>query len=55
MNHIQPEILDDSFGARGGFDFNAGPTQLRGGPGGTNFNSFASFLLGLPSRPAASS
>jgi hypothetical protein len=50
LNHIQPEILDDSFGARGGFNFNAGPTQLRGGPGGTNFNSFASFLLGLPSE-----
>jgi hypothetical protein len=50
MNHIQPEILDDSFGARGGFNFNAGPTQLKGGPGGTNFNSFASFLIGLPSE-----
>ncbi len=50
MNHIQPEILDDSFGSRGGFNFNAGPTQLRGGPGGNNFNSFASFLLGLPSE-----
>lgn len=50
LNHIQPEILDDSFGARGGFNFNAGPTQLRGGPGGTNFNSFASFMLGLPSQ-----
>jgi hypothetical protein len=50
MNHIQPEILDDSFGSRGGFNFNAGPTQLRGGPGGTNFNSFGSFLLGLPSE-----
>jgi Carboxypeptidase regulatory-like domain/TonB dependent receptor-like, beta-barrel len=50
MNHIQPEILDDSFGSRGGFNFNAGPTQLRGGAGGTNFNSFASFLLGLPSE-----
>jgi hypothetical protein len=50
LNHIQPEILDDSFGARGGFNFNAGPTQLRGGPSGTNFNSFASFLLGLPSQ-----
>jgi hypothetical protein len=50
MNHIQPEILDDSFGARGGFNFNAGPTQRRGGPGGNNFNSFASFLLGLPSE-----
>ena len=50
MNHIQPEILDDSFGSRGGFNFNAGPTQRRGGPGGNDFNSFASFLLGLPSE-----
>ena len=50
LNHIQPEILDDSFGARGGFNFNAGPTQRRGGPGGTDFNSFASFLLGLPAE-----
>jgi hypothetical protein len=48
MNHIQPEILDDSFGARGGFAFDDGPTVRRGGPGGNNFNSFASFLLGLP-------
>jgi hypothetical protein len=50
LNHIQPEILDDSFGSRGGFNFNSGPTQLRGGPGGTNYNSFGSFLLGLPSE-----
>jgi len=50
LNHIQPEILDDSFGARGGFNFNGGPTQRRGGPGGTNFNSFAAFLLGLPAE-----
>ncbi|MGH9370234.1 MAG: TonB-dependent receptor domain-containing protein [Vicinamibacterales bacterium] len=50
MNHIQPEILDDSMGSRGGFAFDGGPTQLRGGPGGTDFNSFASFLLGLPSE-----
>jgi Carboxypeptidase regulatory-like domain/TonB dependent receptor len=50
LNHTQPEIADTNFGARGGWNFNAGPTQLRGGPGGTNFNSFASFLLGLPSQ-----
>jgi hypothetical protein len=50
LNHIQPEIADTNFGARGGWNFNSGPTQLRGGPGGTNFNSFASFLLGLPSQ-----
>ncbi len=48
LNHIQPEILDNSYGARGGFEFNGGPTQLRGGPSGTNFHSYASFLLGLP-------
>jgi hypothetical protein len=50
LNHIQPEILDDSFGARGGFNFNGGPTQLRGGATGTDFNSFAAFLLGLPAE-----
>ena len=49
LNHIQPEIPDDSFGARGGFAFDDGPTQLRGGPGGF-YNSFASFLLGLPNE-----
>jgi hypothetical protein len=49
LNHIQPEISDASFGARGGFEFNAGPTQLRG-TSSSNFQSFASFLLGLPSR-----
>lgn len=47
MNHIQPEILDDSFGARGGFTFDAGPASLRGAPT-NNFQSFATFLLGLP-------
>ncbi|MGH9309821.1 MAG: carboxypeptidase regulatory-like domain-containing protein [Vicinamibacterales bacterium] len=50
LNHIQPEIIDNSYGARGGFEFNGGPTQLRGGPGGTNFNSWASYLLGLPAE-----
>jgi hypothetical protein len=50
LNHVQPEIPDTNFGARGGWNFNSGPTQLRGGPGGTNFNSFASFLLGVPSQ-----
>ena len=50
MNHVQPEISDDSFGARGGFAFDDGPTLRRGGPGGNNFNSFAAFLLGLPNE-----
>jgi hypothetical protein len=49
LNHIQPEILDDSFGARGGFNFNAGPAGLKG-TSTNNFQSFASFLLGLPSE-----
>jgi hypothetical protein len=48
MNHTQPEFIGASQGARGGFVFGGGPTQVRGGPSGTNFNSFATFLLGLP-------
>ena len=33
LNHTQPEISGgDSFGARGGFRFQAGPTQLHGRP-----------------------
>ena len=47
LNHIQPEISGGA-GARGRFEFDGGPTQLRGGPSGTNFNSWASFMLGLP-------
>jgi hypothetical protein len=45
MNHIQPE---GGLGARGGFTFGGGPTQLNGGPSGNNFNGWGSFLLGLP-------
>ncbi len=45
LNHIQPE---GGLGARGGFTFGTGPTQLNGGPSGNNFNGFATFLLGLP-------
>jgi carboxypeptidase family protein/TonB-dependent receptor-like protein len=47
LNHIQPEILDDSFGARGGFQFDPGSAGLRGAST-NNFQSFATFLLGLP-------
>ena len=50
MNHTQPEFAGDSMGARGGFDFGTGPTQLRGGPSGNNFNGWATYLLGLPTR-----
>ena len=56
MNHVQPEfIAGTSLGSRGGFDFGSGPTSLNGTqPAGTvsntNFNSFAAFLLGLPTQ-----
>ena len=49
MNHIQPELSGGTnFGARGGFRFNGGPTQIPGGPGGNLYNAWGSFLLGLP-------
>jgi outer membrane receptor protein involved in Fe transport len=32
----------------GSFSFAGGPTQVRGGPASNQFNSFATFLLGLP-------
>jgi hypothetical protein len=51
LNHTQPEISGgDSFGARGGFRFQSGPTQIPGGPSGNLYNAFASFLLGVPNR-----
>jgi hypothetical protein len=51
LNHTQPEISGgDSLGARGGFRFQAGPTQIQGGPSGNMYNAFASFLLGVPNR-----
>ncbi len=33
--------------AQGAFSFGTGPTQLSGGPAGNQFNSWATFLLGL--------
>lgn len=48
MNHVQPEIGGANFGARGGFRFGGGPTQVAGGPGGNLYNAWGSFLLGLP-------
>jgi hypothetical protein len=51
LNHTQPEISGgDSYGARGGFRFRSGPTQIQGGPGGNQYNAFASFLLGVPDQ-----
>ena len=41
LNHTQPEISGgDSFGARGGFRYQGGPTQILGGPGGNLYNAF---------------
>ena len=49
LNHTQPEISGGtSFGARGGFQFRSGPTQILGGPSGNQYNAFGAFLLGLP-------
>ncbi len=51
LNHIQPELSGgDNFGARGGFRFRSGPTQISGGPSGSLYNAWASFLLGLPDQ-----
>jgi Carboxypeptidase regulatory-like domain/TonB dependent receptor-like, beta-barrel len=51
QNHAQPEITGgESVGARGGFRFRSGPTQIEGGPVGNQYNAFASFLLGLPDQ-----
>ena len=51
LNHVQPELSGgDNFGARGGFRFGGGPTQLNGGPSGNLYNAWGSFLLGLPDQ-----
>jgi carboxypeptidase family protein/TonB-dependent receptor-like protein len=51
LNHTQPEISGgDSFGARGGFRFRPGTTQIMGGPAGNQYNAFAAYLLGFPDR-----
>ncbi len=49
LNHTQPEFSAGSVsnGAQGGFTFAGGPTQVRGGPSSNQFNSFATFLLGM--------
>jgi hypothetical protein len=51
LNHTQPELSSgDNFGARGGFRFRGGPTQLPGGASGSSFNAWGAFLLGLPDQ-----
>jgi hypothetical protein len=48
LNQNQAEFVGGTFfGAQGGFNFGGGPTQIRGGAAGNQFNSYASFLLGL--------
>jgi hypothetical protein len=48
-NEMQYQTPAGSFISNaGGFHFTQGTTQLRGGPGGNDFNAVASFLLGLP-------
>jgi hypothetical protein len=49
INHFQPQ--GGTFQtARGSFDFNGNSTALQNGPSANRFNSWAAFLLGLPSR-----
>jgi hypothetical protein len=51
LNHTQPELSGgDNFGARGGFRFGGGPTQISGGPSGNLYNAWGAFLLGLPDQ-----
>ena len=48
LNHLQAEFAGQNQGAQGGFSFTGGPTQLRGGAAASSYNTWASFLLGLP-------
>jgi hypothetical protein len=55
LNHNQPEFAGAIGGASGRLDFQQGPTRNRGAAAaqdsrGTDFNSFASFLLGQASQ-----
>lgn len=50
LNHKQAEFAGQNHGAQGGFNFTGGPTQLNGGSTGTSFNTWGSFLLGLPNN-----
>jgi len=51
LNQTQVEFIAGAFHAgQGGFTFSGGPTAVRGGPSPNQFNSYATFLLGLPTR-----
>ncbi|WP_035957734.1 TonB-dependent receptor [Bryobacter aggregatus] len=46
INHFQPQA---NYGPRGGFNFAGGITSRNGGASSTAYNSYADFMLGLPS------
>jgi len=49
MNQRQEQfVAGTSYGGQGGFTFGGGPTSLLGGPSANQYNSYATFLLGLP-------
>jgi len=49
MNQRQEQfVAGTSYGGQGGFTFAGGPTTLLNGPTANQFNTYASFLLGLP-------
>lgn len=50
LNHWQPEVGNP----RGAFTFGGGVTALSGGPAPNEYNSYAAFLLGLPSSAGKS-
>ena len=48
---LQPQITGaPQHPASGGFNFAGGPTQIRGGASANQFNTYAAFLLGLPTE-----
>ena len=52
LNHVQPELSGgDNFGARGGFRYGGGPTQISGGPSGQHVQRMGLVPARL-SRPA---
>jgi len=48
--HMNHRGAEKGLGPRGGFVFASGPTALSGGASENQFNSFAAFILGLPTR-----
>jgi hypothetical protein len=48
INHTQAEFVGALHGPSGGFTFAGGPTTVLRGPTSNQFNTFATFLLGLP-------